>query len=47
MSNKYFGGAVSDKKAVLTEKDGMADEDLRLTAVGTLAKAAGKMEESI
>ena len=45
MSNKYFGGAVSDKKAVLTEKDGMADEDLRLTAVGTLAKAAGKMEE--
>ena len=45
MSNKYFGGAVSDKGAALTEKDAQADQELRLTATGTLARAAGKMEE--
>ncbi len=45
MSNKYFGGAVSDKGVALTEKDTQADQELRLTATGTLARAAGKMEE--
>ena len=45
MSNKYFGGLVSDKGVALTEKDAQADQDLRLTVTGTMARAAGKMEE--
>jgi len=45
MSNKYFGGLVSDKGVALTEKDARADQDLRLTVTGTMARAAGKMEE--
>ena len=45
MSNKYFGGLVSDKGVALTEKDAQADQDLRLIVTGTMARAAGKMEE--
>ncbi len=45
MSNKYFGGLVSDKGVALTEKDARADQDLRLTVTGTMVRAAGKMEE--
>ena len=45
MSNKYFGGVVSDKGVALTEQDTAADTDLRMTAIGTYTKAAGKMEE--
>ena len=45
MSNKYFGGVVSDKGAALTEQDAAADSDLRMTAIGVYTKAAEKMEE--
>ncbi len=45
MSNKYFGGVVCDKKVWLSDKDKAVDEDLRLTAVGTLARASDKMKE--
>ena len=45
MSNKYFGGVVTDRKAALTEQDTAADRDLRLTAIGAYTKVVGKMEE--
>ena len=45
MSNKYFGGVVSRKGEAATEQERAVDEDLRLTALGTLSKAAAKMEE--
>ena len=45
MSNKYFGGVVSRRETELTEQEKAVDRDLRLTAIGTLTKAAAKMEE--
>lgn len=45
MSNKYFGGVVSCRETELTEQEKAVDRDLRLTAIGTLTKAAAKMEE--
>ena len=44
MSNKYFGGVVSDKGAQLTPEDGVVDEDLKKTITGTYAKVVEKME---
>ncbi len=45
MSNKYFGGVVADKGAVLTENDAAVDADLKAVATGALDKVAAKMEE--
>ncbi len=45
MSNKYFGGVVSCGETELTKQEEAVDRDLRLTAIGTLTKAAAKMEE--
>ncbi len=45
MSNKYFGGVVSDKGVALTGQDAEADRDLKQTATSGYAKVAGKMEE--
>ena len=45
MSNKYFGGVVSCRETELTKQEEAVDRDLRLTAIGTLTKAAAKMEE--
>ncbi len=45
MSNKYFGGVVSDKGAAYTKQDEKADRELKEVAVGTLARAAGRMDE--
>ncbi|MCM1569669.1 MAG: methionine--tRNA ligase [Roseburia sp.] len=44
MSNKYFGGAVVDKKTCCTERDAEIDEDLKTVITGTYARVAEKME---
>ena len=44
MSNKYFGGVVSDKSAQLTPEDGVVDEDMKKVITGTYKKVVEKME---
>lgn len=44
MSNKYFGGVVTDKGAQLVPEDGVIDEDLKKTITGAYQKVVGKME---
>ncbi len=44
MSNKYFGGTVTDKGVQLTPEDGVIDEDLKKTVTGTYARAVEKMD---
>ena len=45
MSNKYFGGVVADKGAVLREEDNAIDADLKATVTGAYAKVVSKMED--
>ncbi len=45
MSNKYFGGVVTDKGVQLSPEDSAIDEDLKKTVTGTYAKAVNKMAE--
>ena len=45
MSNKYFGGVVTDKKVALTENDETVDADLKATALAAVDKVAAKMED--
>ncbi len=44
MSNKYFGGVVSDKGVQLTENDAAIDADLKQVATEAYDKVCGKME---
>ncbi|MCM1187582.1 MAG: methionine--tRNA ligase [Lachnoclostridium sp.] len=44
MSNKYFGGVVTDKGVQLTPDDGVIDEDLKKTVTGAYAKVVEKMD---
>ena len=43
MSNKYFGGVVTNKNAVLSEKDREVDEELKSVVTGTYGKVVDKM----
>ena len=43
MSNKYFGGVVTDKGAQLNPNDSVIDEDLKKTVTGAYAKVIDKM----
>ncbi len=43
MSNKYFGGVVTDKGAQLNPNDSVIDEDLKKTVTGAYAKVLDKM----
>ena len=43
MSNKYFGGVVSNKNVQLSEKDAAIDADLKQTVTGAYAKCVDKM----
>ena len=43
MSNKYFGGVVSDKKVALSENDEAVDADLKTVVTGAYAKVVDKM----
>ena len=45
MSNKYFGGVVADKGAVLREEDNAIDADLKATVTDAYAKVVSKMED--
>ncbi|MBQ9123617.1 MAG: methionine--tRNA ligase [Lachnospiraceae bacterium] len=45
MSNKYFGGVVTDKKVALTESDEAVDADLKAVALAAVDKVAAKMED--
>ncbi len=45
MSNKYFGGVVSNKNAQLNENDRLVDQDLKQTVAGTFARCRAKMED--
>ncbi len=45
MSNKYFGGVVSNKKVQLSENDAAIDADLKQTVTGAYGKCVAKMEE--
>ena len=45
MSNKYFGGVVSDKKPEVSPEEAAIDEDLKKTVTGAYARVAAKMEE--
>ncbi|MBR6627533.1 MAG: methionine--tRNA ligase [Lachnospiraceae bacterium] len=44
MSNKYFGGVVSDKGVQLNENDAAIDADLKQVATEAYDKVCGKME---
>ena len=45
MSNKYFGGLVTDKETGLTENDSAVDADLKAVATGALDKVVAKMAD--
>ncbi len=44
MSNKYFGGVVTDKGAQLVPEDSVVDEDMKKTVTGVYRKVTDKME---
>lgn len=44
MTNKYFGGVVTDKGTAVTEEDEIVDADLKAVVDGTSASVDGKME---
>ncbi len=45
MSNKYFGGLVENKDAVLSENDSVIDADLKAVITGVPAKVKAKMDD--
>ena len=45
MSNKYFGGLVENKNAVLSENDSVIDADLKAVITGVPAKVKAKMDD--
>ncbi len=45
MSNKYFGGLVENKNAVLSENDSAIDADLKAVITGVPAKVKAKMDD--
>ena len=45
MSNKYFGGLVSNKGVTLSENDAAIDADMEKTVTSAYAKVLAKMEE--
>lgn len=45
MSNKYFGGIVSDKKTCLTSEEEAYDNDLKAVVTGAYAKVTARMDE--
>ena len=44
MSNKYFGGLVENKNAILSENDSAIDADLKAVITGVPAKVKAKMD---
>ena len=45
MSNKYFGGLVENKNAILSENDSAIDADLKAVITGVPAKVKAKMDD--
>ena len=45
MSNKYFGGLVENKNAILSENDSAIDADLKAVVTGVPAKVKAKMDD--